>query len=769
MIDASADGEEYVAACLGSLCDHAEDPAGLARLAADLVPVLARLDPEVVRELPALRRLQLFLVTRGMWEELAEVLRFAESDIADRGVVRRGLLRRRWCLDYPLLGDGRIPADLFDARRDFELRACVDDVRHRDGRLVVAGHAYITHLDSRRSRIEVWLQHGGSRIELPIRRISRPDVTADSRQSAVNHDDSGFLAEIELPALARSARRAGWRTGRWALRARVTARGVTRAGRATGGRHAGERTFDADGLTVVLARDRGLILQDVAPRQDDHAWKGDRATGLQWTDAHELVLTGTGDVDADVIMLVRGHERHAWPVHREGDRWTATIGETASGLPLRSGTWRVLTGGGPVRLAQALVADLPEPHGTAVHEVSLRTTRSAELRLAVRPGLGPHERGPYSTRRRREAARRRTTRLVDAALFDSYGGGQYSCNPRAISEELARQRPDMELVWVTRDGQFTVPARDGRMRVRTVLYGSREHEEALHTCRFIVANRRTQPGWYGKRPGQMFVQTWHGTPLKRLGRDLAGMRYAQRVREEDLGRHVAAWDVMLSPNPFSTPILRRAFGYAGEVLESGYPRNDLLFRPERRRSARERLGVPEDRRVILYAPTWRDDELIHPDGSTAFDVGRVAGTLAEALGGSDMLLVRAHYLVADRVAFPGTALDVSRFPDMADLLAAADVLVTDYSSSMFDFAGTGRPMAFLTPDLERYRDEVRGFYFDFETEAPGPIVRTADDLAQVLKSGDFTSYKARYQDFSEKFCPWDDGQASARVVARMLS
>lgn len=760
---ALGDEREHVAAAIRALGERIE--TGPERLS-DLAPALARLGSEVVDALPSLSRLQHYLAAHGMWDELSRVLRFAESDIADHGVIRRGLLRRRWYLDYPLLGDDRIPIGLFDARNDFELCARVDDVRHRDGRLIVSGHAYITHLDSRRSRIRVWLQRGDDRVELPIRRVGRPDVTADSRQAAVSHDDSGFVTEIEPAGLARG------RTGRWTLRARVTARGVTRAGRMTGARRAGERAFEAGGLTVTLTRDRGLALHRTGPADlTRDVTGGDRVTGMRWTDAHELVLTGIGDGRArgDAITLVRGHERHTWPVRREAGRWTAVIGKTTGGgftpgLPLRSGVWRVLTGGEPVRLDHALVADPPPPHLTAVHEISLRTNRSAELRLVVRPGLGPRERGPYATRRRREAARRRTTRLADAALFDSYGGGQYSCNPRAISEELARRRPGMELIWVTRDGQFTVPA-----GVRTVLYGSREHEEALHTCRFVVANRRTQPGWYVKRPGQMFVQTWHGTPLKRLGRDLAGMRYAQRVREEDLGRYVATWDVMLSPNPFSTPILRRAFGYPGEMLESGYPRNDRLLRPECRRRARERLGVPEDRRVILYAPTWRDDELTGAGEAPGVDLGDVAGALTRGLGPDDMLLVRAHYLVADRVMLPDGTLDVSKFPDMADLLAAADVLVTDYSSTMFDFACTGRPMAFLTPDLARYRDEVRGFYSDFEAEAPGPMVRTADDLLQVLKFDDFASYKAKYQDFREKFCPWDDGHASARVVTRMLS
>jgi len=113
--------------------------------------------------------------------------------------------------------------------------------------------------------------------------------------------------------------------------------------------------------------------------------------------------------------------------------------------------------------------------------------------------------------------------------------------------------------------------------------------------------------------------------------------------------------------------------------------------------------------------------------------------------------------------------DVSDYPDIADLYLAADVLVTDYSSAMFDFACTGRPMVFFTPDLERYRDEVRGFYFDFEAEAPGPILRATDEVVEVLKHGDFTAYKARYEEFAAKFCPWDDGRASARVVDWMLA
>ncbi|OPG07883.1 hypothetical protein B1L11_29470 [Microbispora sp. GKU 823] len=545
-----------------------------------LAEALGRLDPNAVERLPVLRRLQIHFAAHGMTGELAELRTFAASEIRHRGVLRRGLRRRRWYLDYPFRRDPRLPRSLFDATRDLRLVACVDDVRHADGRLALTGHAYIAHLDSGRSRIELWLQRGEERIILPVHRTRRPDVTADSRQSVACHDDSGFETVIALDALP---------AGRWALHTRVRARGVTRAGRAIGA--PGDRVFDAGNVRVSLTHDRGLTLGPRAaggpsPDPDDRVDTARRTesegqvSAARWTESGELVLEGTGPCPAGRIVLERGAERHSWPVRQDEATWTAAIGRTAEGLPLRSGTWRVLalspTGGDErVRLSPALIADPPRPRVTGFHEISVRTSRDGDLSLAVRPALGPHERGPYATRRRRASAPRRVT-LRNAAVFDSYGGGQYSCNPRAVSEELARRHPDVEIVWVTRDGQFAVPP-----GVRLVLYGSREHEEALRTSRFVVANRRTQPGWYRKPRGQTVVQTWHGTPLKRLGLDLEGMPYAQRVPRDELARQVATWDLLLSPSPFATSALRGAFGYEGEILESGYPRNDVLFDPGR--------------------------------------------------------------------------------------------------------------------------------------------------------------------------------------------
>ncbi|GAA4568380.1 bifunctional glycosyltransferase/CDP-glycerol:glycerophosphate glycerophosphotransferase [Planotetraspora kaengkrachanensis] len=749
--------EEAVAEVLDSAAVR-RDLGGLWALA----PALATLHPTAADGSTALRRLMFFLLLRGMAKELSEVQRFAAEQVMDRGVVRRGLLRPRWFHDYPFLYDDRIPDEVFSAEHDLELRARVDDVRSGgDGVVRIEGHAYIAHLGSRRGRLELWLRRGDERIELPVTRIPRPDVTADSRQSAVSHDMSGFATEVvahDLPS------------GRWTLHVRVSARGVTRSGRAAGARSAGERTFRDGGVRVTLTREDGLVLR-AAGRPAPEPYPGDQVTAAEWTGGHELVLSGTGDGDGDRITAACGAERHEWPLRRDGDRWSAVIGRTAGGLPLHSGTWRVSAGGRRLRLSPGLVAELPGPYTTPIHEISFRTNLAGELSLAVRPALGPDERGRRATLRRRGRGLfhggfaggllRGGGRLGDAALFDSYGGGQYSCNPRAISEELARRRPGTELIWVTRDGQFAPPP-----GVRTVLYGSREHEHALRTSRFVVANRRTQPSWYRKRPDQLFVQTWHGTPLKRLGRDIGAMPYAQRDLDGDLERYAAMWDVLISPNPFSTPILRSAFGFPGEVLNSGYPRNDVLFRQDHGSRVRRLLGVPEDKTIVLYAPTWRDGEPGAPgDLRLRLDAGRAV----DALGDDHVLLVRAHYLVADRMSVPPGAIDVSRFPDMADLLAAADVLVSDYSSALFDFACTGRPMVFFAYDLERYRDEMRGFYFDFEADAPGPIVRTSDEVIAALKYGDPSSYKVRYDDFRFAFCPWDDGRASERVVSRMLT
>jgi CDP-glycerol glycerophosphotransferase len=230
----------------------------------------------------------------------------------------------------------------------------------------------------------------------------------------------------------------------------------------------------------------------------------------------------------------------------------------------------------------------------------------------------------------------------------------------------------------------------------------------------------------------------------------------------------------VSPNRFSTPILRRAYAVEGEMLETGYPRDDVLARPDRDvlgAEVRRRLGVPEGKRTVLYAPTYRDN-VFDRRGRYRLDLQLDLALLRRSLGDDTVILFRKHHYIVDPVPTDpeGFVRDVSQYPDGTELMLAADVLVTDYSSMMFDFANTGRPMLFFTHDLDAYQDVIRGFYFDFVKEAPGPLLRTTEELAGALGDLDAVraTYADRYEAFVRRFCELDDGHASARVVERVF-
>jgi CDP-glycerol glycerophosphotransferase len=286
------------------------------------------------------------------------------------------------------------------------------------------------------------------------------------------------------------------------------------------------------------------------------------------------------------------------------------------------------------------------------------------------------------------------------------------------------------------------------------------------------------PDFLERRPGQVVVQTWHGSLLKRIAHDVENPWLADNGYLEQLDRESPHWSLLLSPSAFATPVLRRAFRFDGEILEAGYPRNDVLAAPDAAAAAavRRRLGIPDGKRVLLYAPTWREDQ--QRDNGDGFHLGlRLDLDAARAaLAGDHVLLVRPHAHVREPLpgAGDGFLYDVGDYPDVQDLLLIADALVTDYSSIMFDFAITGRPLLFFTYDLEHYRDTLRGFYFDFEAEAPGPLIPSSAGLVAALREladsgrlpGDHT---ARYERFRAVHCHLDDGAAARRVADRMLT
>jgi CDP-glycerol glycerophosphotransferase len=218
--------------------------------------------------------------------------------------------------------------------------------------------------------------------------------------------------------------------------------------------------------------------------------------------------------------------------------------------------------------------------------------------------------------------------------------------------------------------------------------------------------------------------------------------------------------------------MRSAFHYTGPVVEQGYPRNDVFFRPDAGdvgRRVRRKLGIGPDATVVLYAPTFRDDQ---PAGHNRFSFALPIDLerFTRELGPDVVLLLRMHVLVRDGAPVPEAladrVVDVSTYPEIQELYLASDVLVTDYSSVFFDYAALRRPMIFYAFDLEAYRDKLRGFYLDYSADVPGPVVTTEDELYATLRDlpGVVRRYGERYDDFLARFAPHDDGHAAERVV-----
>ncbi|WP_306369785.1 CDP-glycerol glycerophosphotransferase family protein [Nocardiopsis sp. CC223A] len=509
---------------------------------------------------------------------------------------------------------------------------------------------------------------------------------------------------------------------------------------------------------------------------------------LRWEDGR-LHLSGayTGP-DRDRVLVLRHGERFEeirQSVTIDDGRFEAVIDPEhqdffGASLPLSRGRWYLSLRGAdrwdnsedaPVKLRPDLIAALPAVHEGVHKTYSVDRRFHDRIFLAAGSVLDSSELGPYRQRVLRDeylAARERDP-LREAVFYSSFEGKQFSDSPRAVYEELVRRGVDVEHIWTIRDRQVVLP-----QRVTAVEYGSREWALAMARSRYVVNNVKMED-WLLRREGQMVVQTWHGTPLKRIGADLLGTPKANRAYIASLPHRSRQWDFLVSPNTFTTPIMRDAFLCESEILESGYPRNDVFHAPDREARAertREALGLPKGRKVVLYAPTWRDDQR-YASQRFKLDLQIDLPSLREELADDHVLLFRKHPKVLDSIpgAGQGFVWDVTKYPDIADLYLIADVLVTDYSSALFDFAHSGKPMLFYTYDLEHYRDTLRGFYFDLGERAPGPLLKTSGELIKAIRDLDTVAeqYQERYEEFVRDFCDPSDGRAAERVVDRMLN
>jgi len=478
-----------------------------------------------------------------------------------------------------------------------------------------------------------------------------------------------------------------------------------------------------------------------------------------------VVLSRGGNVVEPVASRTHGDEIEvAFEVLRPAEKWS-----------IAPGTWGLRVDRGDPLAPENLHLDVEESAiraATAGTDEPTALVRTSAQRLNVTVwSQRDSERGLYHQTRLAGAtyAAARNTPLRDAVLFQSWAGKQYSDSPRALYEEMRRQGRDERAIWVRRDTSVEVPA-----GTPSVLFGSRDYFEAMATARYVVSND-AMPTFYEKRAGSRYLQTWHGTPLKRIAFDIENAQFGNKNYLAEFAVEVTKWDQLISPNAFSTEVFRRAFGYDGAILETGYPRNDLFYAPdveERRQRVRDGLGLKPDQRVILWAPTWREDQRDSAGRYTLplpFDLT----TWDRILRPDDVLLFRGHQLLQQTVSGMLRGLrqvrNVTLYPDIQELYLAADMLITDYSSVMFDFANTRRPMIFYAWDLEHYREHLRGFYLDFEKTVPGPIVTDLEQLRELLTHPAVgEGHEQAYARFVERFCGLEDGSASARALSALF-
>jgi CDP-glycerol glycerophosphotransferase len=613
---------------------------------------------------------------------------------------------------------------------DGRLRTRAGRLVREGGRLRLDGAAFVDYCADEEPP-EVVLGPGG--VTMEVHRRTDPRLNLWARRAWEDRSGSGFTAWVDAGVLPPG--------------------GDLRLEISLGGRRAGLPVSGPE--EPVLPREPGstVVLSEISLDGDVLSLTGTggdrpaslRLSGPRGQTARVPVTGGPGALTARVPLRTA---LFGAQVHLPAGRFEVAL-ETADGERL------------PCQWSGSLLAAPPELVGARAALTLADDSGRAVVVLGA--PLGDCDRSAFGQARLRASvyAAPAPTPYPSTVLLETFRGRSAGDNPGAIGRELVSRDPGLDLVWVTDDPSVEPP--EG---TRAVARRSREWYDVLARARVYVGNAGA-PYWFAKKPGQVHLQTWHGTPLKRIGEDRGPGDFQTWRHRRRIAAQAAGWDALVSPSPFCSRVFRSAFRYDGPMLEVGYPRNDVLRSAEAgavRTRVRRALGVAEDERVVLYAPTWREYVGVRDSKPLYLDAEALTRRLPDTV-----VLVRGHYnATTSKDVFAGhpRIKDVTRYPDIADLYLAADTLVTDYSSVMFDFALTDKPLVLLVPDLDQYRDVERGFYFELEDRAPGPLVASTGEVAEVLEGPD--GWAPARRRFRDEFCPWDDGRASARVADFLL-
>lgn len=345
-------------------------------------------------------------------------------------------------------------------------------------------------------------------------------------------------------------------------------------------------------------------------------------------------------------------------------------------------------------------------------------------------------------------------------VLNNFQGRGYGDSPKYIAEEIIRQKLPYDLVWLVADLNMELPSGIRKVKLQSV-----RASYELSTAKVIISNVKVALPYHKKR-SQFYIQTWHGSmAFKAIEKDAQEKLHPNYLKETIADSKQI--DLFLSCNSVQTQEIQTIFWYDGEIFECGSPRNDMLYRPIQYKDAvKRKLGMNSATKVVLYAPTFRDD--FRTDVYN-LDLALVSKSLSDRLGGEWRILVRLHPNVMKEniVKLTPDSIDVTSYPDMQELLLVADVLITDYSTIIYDMAIMRKVILLYAPDLDDYKNNrgLKPIYFNL----PSRINQSNDELMEYICRLDLDEYKKRLDEFLSHVQIFDDGKASQRVVERIKS
>ena len=361
-------------------------------------------------------------------------------------------------------------------------------------------------------------------------------------------------------------------------------------------------------------------------------------------------------------------------------------------------------------------------------------------------------------------------------FFEVYDGRNYTCSPKAIYEKMLTMKEfkDFKFIWAFNDPSKHDVMKDKRLVI--VKTNTKDYYKYISSSKYWIVNS-IMDECITKKKGQVYVQCWHGTPLKRLRYDIevngAVLNTIEEIRKRN-DRDAVKFDYFISPSKYCTEKFTSAFnlvalGKKDIIIEEGYPRNDSLFNRNKKDvdKIKEKLGIPKDKKVICYLPTFRDNQHTSGVGYT-YNLAIDFDSLKKRFGKDYVILFKPHYFIANKIdlsKYKNFVYNVANYDEINDIYLVSDLLITDYSSVFFDYANLNRPVMFYMYDFDDYKNNLRDFYISLD-ELPGPIAKTQKELEDYIVNIDksISKYKKTYDKFNDKYNYLDDGNASERVI-----